>query len=469
MQAFTGRVRLRQPDLNRLPRALAIDYQPSGTIGAVDIQASAVADASAVSLTDLEGKLGDVAVAGAAAVTLAGERPKIAADLITGALVVDPFLPAERTAGLNPYVTPGDWRVPLKSDDVGSPLLHRAAVSQRWSREPVDLSALQALDATVKLRSDAITYQAYTVENADIQASLSGGVLTADRVAGALFGGPLVAAARVDATAAPRLSATVKLDGADVRRATIAATGKPIASGRMALNTELTTAGRSVVDWVSALNGSGSVALTQIDVAAAARGSALAPLLGLFQGLGQLGSVLAGGTSSKRADITGSYRITNGVARSNDLRLAYYLGNGAAAGTVDLPAWQLDVAGEVKLAQNVLTGLLGRATGGTVPDTVPFQIRGPMDAPNVNIETKGLAAGGLPIPGLDKLGEKTGLGGVLDKLIPGVTGGSGGSSSSSQPQTAPAPGTQLPPSPSTQQQQQKTLTPQDLLKGLFNR
>jgi len=466
--AFDGRARIRQPDLNRLLRTLAIGYRPSGNIGAIDIQANVVGDASAVSLTDIEGNLGNVSVAGAAAVTLAGERPKIAADLVTGALIVDPFLPAEQTAGLSPYVTPVAWRVPVQPERVPSALLRRVAVSQRWSREPVDLSALQALDATVKLRSDAVTYQAYTVENADIQANLSGGVLTAERVAGALFGGPLIAAARVDATAVPRISANVKLDGADVRRATIAAAGEPMASGRMALNTEITTVGGSVADWVSSLNGTGSVALTQVDVAAAARGSALAPLLGLFQGLGQLGSVLAGGTSSKRADITGSYQITNGVARSNDLRLAYYLGNGAAAGTVDLPAWQLDVAGEVKLAQNVLTGLLGRATGGGVPDTVPFQIRGPLDAPNVNIDTKGLASGGLPIPGLDKLGEKTGLGGVLNKLIPG-TGGSGGTSPSSQPQTAPAPGTQLPPPPSTQQQQQKTLTPQDLLKGLFKR
>jgi len=469
--AFQGSARIRQPDVNRLLRTVAIDYRPSGQIGAIDVQANVVGDPSAVSLTDIEGKIGNTALAGAAAVTLAGPRPKISADLITGALVVDPFLPAEQTAGLNAYVTPVAWRIPVKPEREPSSLLRRTAVSQRWSREPVDLSALQALDATVKLRSDAITYQAYTVENADIQANLTGGVLTAERVAGALFGGPLVAAARVDATAVPRISANVKLDGADVRRATIAATGKPMASGRMTLNTELTTAGGSVADWVSSLNGAGSVALTQVDVAAAARGSALAPLLGLFQGLGQLGSVLAGGTASRRADITGSYRITNGVARSNDLRLAYYLGNGAAAGTVDLPAWQLDVAGEVKLAQNVLTGLLGRATGGGVPDTVPFQIRGPLDAPNVNIETKGLAAGGLPIPGLDKLGEKTGIGGVLNKLIPGATGGSGSSAPSSQPQTAPAPGTQLPPPPSTQQQQQqqKTLTPQDLLKGLFKR
>jgi len=468
--AFDGRVRIRQPDFNRMLRTLAIDYRPSGRIGAIDIQASVVGDASAVSMTDIEGKIGNAAVAGAAAVTLAGERPKIAADLIAGALIVDPFLPAEQTAGLNAYVTPVGWRVPVKPEREPSSLLRRTAVSQRWSRDPVDLSALQALDATVKLRSDAVTYQAYTVENADIQANLTGGVLTAERVAGALFGGPLVAAARVDATAVPRISANVKLDGADVRRATIAATGEPMASGRMALNTELTTAGSSVADWVSSLNGTGSVALTQVDVAAAARGSALAPLLGLFQGLGQLGSALAGGTSSKRADITGSYQITNGVARSNDLRLAYYLGNGAAAGTVDLPAWQLDVAGEVKLAPNILTGLLGRATGGGVPDTVPFQLRGPLDAPNVNIETKGLASGGLPIPGLDKLGEKTGIGGVLNKLIPGVTGGSGSSAPSSQPQTAPAPGTQLPPPPSTQQQQQqKPLSPQDLLKGLFNR
>lgn len=467
--AFTGRVRVRQPDLNGLLRSLAVDYRPAGRIGAIDIGADVVGDASAVSLNGITGSVGGVAIDGAAAVTLSGERPKIAADLTTGALVVDPFLPAQRTATLNPYVTPAGWRLPAKADGAASPLLRKAAVSQRWSRDPVDLSALGGLDATVKLRSEAVTYQAYTVENADIQASLAGGVLTAERVAGALFGGPLQAAGRVDATAEPRIEATVKLDGADVRRATIAATGKPIASGRMALNTQFATRGGSVADWVSALNGSGSVALTRIDVAAAARGSALAPLLGLFQGLGQLGSVLAGGSGSKRADITGTYQITNGVARSNDLRLAYYLGNGAAAGTVDLPAWQLDVAGEVRLAANVLTGLLGRATGAGVPETVPFQIRGPLDAPNVNIETKGLASGGLPIPGLDKLGEKSGVGGILNKLLPGVTGG-GQPAPSTQPQPTPAPGTQLPPPPSTQQQQQqRPLSPQDLLKGLFNR
>jgi hypothetical protein len=414
---FGGRIAVRQMDVVRLLRALAVDYRPSGRIGAIDLAGQLDGNASEVTLRELTGTIGDVAVEGSLAANLLEPRPKITADLATGRLVVDPFLPAEKTAALTPRLVPASWRpAPPSRIGGGSGLrLVAATPHQRWSREPIDLQVLQSFDADVRLKSEAVAYRGYTLENADLTASLAAGVLTADRLTGALFGGPLSASGRLDATGDPRFEGSVKLENGDLGRATRAVTGRSVATGRMAADARLTTQGRSVVAMVSALDGSGSVALSGVETAGGANGTVLAPLLALFDGLNQIGGLLGHGAATGAADFSATYSIEDGVVRSEDMRFDSSLGNGTARGTADLPAWLVDVNGEMHLAANAVTGLLAGAAGSQQPPVLPFWLRGPLDAPDVKVDTSSLT-GAIRIPGLDKLRKKKGIGKVLDAL-----------------------------------------------------
>ncbi|MBL6942680.1 MAG: hypothetical protein ISR53_11035, partial [Rhodospirillales bacterium] len=72
---------------------------------------------------------------------------------------------------------------------------------------------------------------------------------------------------------------------------------------------------------------------------------------------------------------------------------------------------------------------------------------------------------GVPIPGLDKVLKKKGIGNILQQIIPGL-GGSTGSQPAPPPPSTSTGNTPPPPPPPPPSEPQK-LKPQDLLKGLL--
>ncbi len=458
----------RHGDLARLLRALRVDYRPTGPIGGFDVAAAVKGDASRLTVGGLKGSVGKFRLQGDATLTLDGPRPKIAANLTTGDIVIDPFLPATRTAGLapppprpygSPGIVPAAWPVPPRHDRQREPLRTvAAAAGERWSSQPLDLSALGTMDADIKLKSTAVAFQAYRVENANLAATLTGGVLNVNRLTGIVFGGALQANAVVNANGRPKLDAALAVKGVDVGHATRAVTGKALATGTMQANLKVTTAGNSVADMVEALSGTGGLALSRVDVKAAGKGTVLAGALGLITGLNKLGGLLGGKKKGGGlANISGTFRIDRGVARSSDLALSSNLGTGQAKGSIDLPNWLIDVVGEVRLSQNLLTQFLAQKT--QAPQVLPLRIKGTLDSPNVKLDTSKMPSGGVLLPGIGKLLGNKGIGGFLQKILPGQQ-------STQQPQQQ-QPGAGEPPPPPPPQE--KKFRPEDLLNKLFKR
>ena len=451
---------LRHPDLARLIRTLSPGYRPAGRIGGLDLKARLLGGSKEVSLSGLSLTAGAVSLNGDVVVGLAGARPDIRAKLTAGPIVIDPFLPAKKSASLRGSPWPGLRIIPAAT--------HRA--SSRWSTDAIDLSGLSGIDASVALKSPSLQYDQYKLQNADLVLSLGNGRLSADKLTGVLFGGALQATASATTTARPRLEAVVALENMNVGEATRALTGKSSASGRMGLRANLKSSGASVADLISGLSGTGSIRLKGIDVKKGNTGTMLAGALGLVSALNQFGGLLGGGggKGAGLVDISGSFDIRGGVARSRDMKVVSSMGNGAAQGFIDLPRWRIDVSGNVQLSQNLLTSLLSRGTRRDMTQSVPFRVRGRLDAPSINLDTSKLTGGGLPIPGADRLLKKLpkGIGGILQ----GILGGGG------QPQPTTTGGTATgneppPPQPQQQpqQQQQQTIDPVDLLRGLFKR
>ena len=438
-------VRVRHPNLARLLRTLG-GYRPAGKVGKLDVQARLRGGAKGVSLTGLVAKAGDVALRGDVVVGLGGRNPNIKAKLVGGAIVIDPFLPAQRTASL----WPGLKIIPVAT---------RRRVA-RWSIDPIDLSGLDGIDAEVALKTPSLQFERYNLQNADLSVSLGQGRLRADKVTGVLFGGALRATAATTTTARPRMETVIALENVSIGQATRALTGSAAASGKMALQANLTSAGGSVAGLVSGLNGNGTLRLKGVDARKGKTGTMLAGALGLVTAMNQFSGLFGGGgKSGGLVDMSGSFTIRNGIASSRDVRIASGLGNGAAAGAIDLPRWRIDVKGNIKLGQNILTALISKGTRRDVSQTVPFAVYGALDAPSIKLDTSKITGGGLPIPGADKLLKKLpkGIGGVLQGILGGGT---------QQQGTTPSTGDTPPP---PQQQQQQQANPLDLLKGLLKR
>jgi len=454
-------VRVQHSNMNRLLQVLGVAYRPSGALGAVDVSTKVNAGLTQTVLTDLKGRIGGTTLNGTATARYGGPKPVVDAAFKTGVFVVDPFLPAKQAAGVWPS-TPGlDQTEPVRRKVL--------SVAPRWPTDAIDLSALGLADGQIALNAEALVYGPYEFENADVLAKLQSGILRAEKVTGRLFGGAFSTTATVDSNTGA-IDATISLSGAGIANALQAITGKAIAAGGINFQTTLTTRGNSVADYISALNGNGSIGLSQVDPkGSAGGGTALAGALGLVSGLANLNSALSlqGGPTSSLADMNATFTIENGVAKTSDVGILSSLGQGKAAGVVDLAGWGINLDGEISLAQSVLTQLL---TKSNQTQTVPFSISGALDSPNVKMDTASLASGGIRIiPGVEKLLEKKGVGTILQGILGGgVTSGSDTQQqpTTTQPSSGSAPPSQQPPSQQPSQQQQP-LKPEDLLKQLL--
>ena len=314
---------------------------------------------------------------------------------------------------------------------------------------------MRSLDADFKITSTAISFDTIKVDQSVISGTLSNGVLSTRQLTGTVFGGALTGSAQVtEGGSNSRIASKVSVKNLDAARAAKAAGQSSVGAGKVNLDLDVTSTGGSVARLISALNGNGSLQVNGLDVSGSGTGLLLQPLYALVGGLNQVFGALAGGRTQKRglADLGGTFVIRNGVASFSDFKLASTLGNGDARGTVDLPNWVIDTAGEMQVAQNLLV------TKGILK--VPFTARGPLDAPKVNFS---LPKGGLPIPTdiFTKKGAKN--------LLKGLLGGGQTQTAPAQQQTAPSSGGLAPPPPlpEDQKQQPASQKPEDILKGLL--
>ena len=468
---FNGQVSVKHGDLQRLIRTLKLDMRPQGPLGPLDVSAKIAASPTTIAVDDLKGTIAGTALNGKTTVQLAGTKPDISATVALGALNVDAFLEKPAASQTRTARSGGQQG---SAGAQGSPL---GPEGGQWPTDPIDLSGLNAVNANVAVTAESITYDRMVLKNADVALTLKDGLLQTQRLGGQLFGGKVDGGLTV--TAEP-VSADIKVgvDGLQIGQALQAVTGKGVASGRFGLNLDIKGRGANTRDLISSLSGQGAFSANRLDVQGAAQGSVLAPFIGLVGGINQLASVVGGRQGQGLADVTGSFSMTNGVGTTNDLKVNSAYGVGQAAGTINLPSWTVDLNGQMNLAQNVLAGLIARAANISSDTRLPFSVKGPLDAPNVKVDTAALGGGtGLPIPGAEKLIDKDSKAGrILNQVLPGLLGG--GASRSQQgnqgtqgtPNQAPQygePGSPPPPGGSSTDQQQRQVTPEDILRGVL--
>ena len=472
-------VRVRHADTAGLLRKLGAAYRPAGDIGGLDLTTTLKGGADAFSFSKLAAAIGAVQVNGEGTVQLAGARPKITTTLSTGNVVVDPFLPAQKAASLNPdiparviparFIVPESGRIDLRH------LI--ATISERWPTMPIDLSALKAADADITLTSPRISYHEYNLDGAKLLGGVDNGVLKVNEFSGVVFGGAVQSQATVNASGPqPTLAGLVTVGNMDIGAASKAA-GIAGTTGNLTTRIDVSTAGQSVADWVRALNGKGAIEVKGIKGQSSLNdmpviGLALGPLMQIFEVLNSgLGGLIGAGGKTKigETDVTSSFTISNGTINTKDTKILSNIYEGDIAGDINLPLWSMNIGGTVKVDQGLLGAVLANVA--RLPSQIPFQVTGNIDKPNVKIQSFSGAGsaggGGIKVPGLDKLEKKVpGVGGLLQGIL--------GGGSTTQQQTAPPPQSgstgdsgQTPPPQPAPQQQQKTINPADLLNKLF--
>ena len=470
-----ARVGLVHPDFARFARAFSPDYRPRSAKGGIDLEGQVVGNLFELGVNDLVGIVAGVRAKGSGAMRLpgfvSGRRPQVAIQLATGDLDLDSFLPQKRTAALDmqPSIQPASYRMP-DGDALNANIIRVAANSGgAWSTGPLDLSMLAALDGSLAVKSDSLSYGGITLANADLDAELRNGVLEIRHLTGKTFGGDLTIDGGLAAEAqGGRFEARYALVGADVGAADRALDGKSTAGGNASFDGRLTGRGKSAADLVASLAGEGTLAFKGINVSGS-QGLAMMGLGGVTQAMERVAG-LRGRLTPIPVNISGPYRVANGVVNFDELAFASEVGEGTLKGKADLPKWQMTATGEIRLAKDFVIGDAKTAK------PIPFALEGALDAPRLKVDIAALPGGGLRVP-LDKLRTKEGAKEVLNGLLPRAAPKREAptveplapptASAPSQAAPVPTPPPAVAPPPPAQAEPKKGERVEDILKGIL--
>lgn len=436
---FDLRLDSRHPDFRRLVRMFMPEFSPrNARLGAFRLATNLKGDLDTLEIGGIDGSIGKIGLTGTGTVRRTTQRPAVTLDLRSGVIPVTDFLAAPRRAAapspvrrasVSPAVLKGDTPE-LTQVTTPSRATTRANTAGRWSREKFDTSLFDAVDADITLNAQALLYDNLRVDTPRVLAVLSDRVLEIKRVTGKMFDGAFEMTGQLDTRAMPTARSSVTVTKANVQKLLFDAAAVDLASGILTYRMDLTARGQSQHDMVRALNGTGRIDVADgvikgFDLRKVSDGlnnlNQVAGLLGLLSG------GMAGG-STPFSKLDGTFRIENGVMRTDDLKLIADAGAGISAGYVDLPAWNMDILSEFRLTEH--------------PKAPPFRVRsvGAPDAARQVIDFEALQAWAL----------SKGAGRLIEKFLPGAKEEPAAPSQQGQPSSQP-----------------QQLKPEDILKELF--
>lgn len=377
-RSFGFSVTASHPDGDRVLGLLAPD-RGDGKIGPMSAALQLAGTAETLTVSGFGVSLGGMSVDGRMDAVIADGRPKAVVVLSADLLDFDRLLPAAA------------WM----ARDAGPPPRGNA----RWSRETIDMSVLRDLDLGLSIRSDSIRHSGLDIDDAELSASLSGGVLIVDRLTGNLAGGRIEAAGRIDAAQRiPDVEFKITGRGVQAGRTLDALAGTDRIQGPVSLDLNLSLSGRSAFELVSSLQGAGSISgelrapLTEDEQfgegeavnAGVILGDEVSEILDAGDAIDTLLRAFAGAP----ATVSGDIRIDNGIATTENLVLEGPRARALTTGFADFPGWRLDT-----------TTKLRRSEDGEIPYMVAG-MKGPIDGPNVRVSgtVTGESPAEAPVP-----------------------------------------------------------------------
>ena len=340
--------------------------------GAVDLSARLRADAGGFRAAKLDGTIGRIPVSGRVAADLSKPVPMFDLNLETGALPLGMFALGRSGAG-------------------GTAGAGGGGAAGDWSAAPLGLRALRRVDGALTLRASALRLDGSApLSDARVAATLDDGVLDVAEFAGRLGGGTLAARGTLDASATPRVSAAIGLDGVDAGAFGDLVPGLRLA-GPLRLVGEFRAQGRSERKLVETFSGDGYVAGTLRLRPTAGESRLLDALFGTR--LDRVANVARAADAVDRAfrehdgALAGRWRVADGVVRSDGIALK---GRGMTAtlrGSANLPDWRGNATLAIRRPGGTRTGAFLTAA-----------MQGDLSAPDLRLAGSGLDIAGPEAP-----------------------------------------------------------------------
>jgi uncharacterized protein involved in outer membrane biogenesis len=413
---FDLAVTANHPEFRQLLSALVPGYQPAAAkLGPLQFSAKAQGSTDKATISGLSLRAGQTSLNGQASMDKSSGKPFYSAALKGGVVDISPFMPP-----------------PAKGGSSGG---------ERWSREKLDLSALQAMDADVDFSADRFVANTTVIDNLKALITLRDGTLAIKQLNGNTYGGAIDLTGTLASRGVPTFNGHVTGSNVAVNQLMGGGFLANRITGPVSFDTDLASSGYSMAELVGGLQGNGKVdgSITVLSQVEQQVGSALLGILGQqvkqLQGFTEsVNAVYSAFTGSPNA-LNGTFDINQGVLNTQDLSLTNNRAKLLATGDANIAAWTMDMIANIFSQE--------------YPDQpyLSIDLDGPMDGPNTKFsgnafargsdESQGVFGNQSPtdifngiIPGLPGSGSEGQSGGSgipgLGGVIPGIGGGDGG-------------------------------------------
>ncbi len=279
-----------------------------------------------------------------------------------------------------------------------------ASASSTKPEEPIDLSALKALNLKGDLKIERLIASNVKLEKVHLGVKASGGKIEAEPLTADLYQGKLSGAASANANT-NRFALKADLGGVTLGPLLKDALNNDLLEGRGSVALEVQTGGATVSAMKKALSGNASLALRDSSL----KGVNLGELLRKAKSLrGSSPPPEQGATPSERTDFTelgASFVIRNGVAHNEDLSAKSPLLRLAGSGDVDIGANSIDYLIKASVVASS-SGQGGKDLAELRGVTVPVKVSGPLDAPRFRADLRATVGDAVKQRAEEKLKER---------------------------------------------------------------
>ena len=272
----------------------------------------------------------------------------------------------------------------------------------------IDLSALRHVNGSFTLRAGSLALRQFRVADLALDATLDSGVLRVDSLQGKTWGGVIDANAVADAGAS-RIGIKATASGVDLKALLKDLADKDILEGRGRVVADLDTTGHSLAQMKSHLKGSATVQVRD----GAFKGFNLAKSLRQAKAALSTGQDTAQRANQTEktdfSEMSASFQIDSGVARSNDLDMKSPYIRVGGTGAVDVGRSRIDYTARATIT-DTSKGQDGSDLAALRGLTIPVKLSGPLDAIDWSIQWSAVAASALKNQLEGRLKDRLGLG-----------------------------------------------------------
>lgn len=352
---------------------------------------------------------------GQAVLTLKAPRPYLRAALAIDQLDLDPLLPAkperpepgaDKEASGQPsapaepapqtgsrwFTKPADSGVPAHAPQP-NPAATPPSREQRSSADaqvppsaPVAVFAPAAFDADVNLNVRETKLAGLTIGASAVSVGMRDGVLNATLGSMQLYGGQGQGKLSIDGSKpVPTFATELTLNGVQAAPLLADAANFKLLSGNANLSISLSGAGSSMSEVRTSVAGNANLSLS----GGAIEGIDLTALIKSV-GSGEMPTMeQSQGAKTEFSDLSGTFTIASGLARTTDLEMTSPLLKVTAKGTVDTIIGDINLLAEPQ----IVAGPQGKGGANDLAGlSIPLRIEGPLAHPSVRPELKGLFA-----------------------------------------------------------------------------